>query len=191
VYYQPPPPLQGLILGGFSGNSGASGDYLQNGWIAAAGFIWWADPYRQLGLRTDLSNSYDAANHQYLASEGMFTHGWGDFTTLSTGLQYRPPLLSWPRLYVLAQVGVTHTRLWLSESLSDNGYYCDPYYYYCSYGPSTTISDENANSFSWNVGVGLDFPLYRGNSLFVEAQFRRIQMTPPLDYWPITVGLRF
>src|SRR5690349_21376096 len=59
--------LQGQIMGGYSGTSGNTGTYLDGGWAADAGFIYWLQPNQGLGLRTDLSYSHHQATDQFLA----------------------------------------------------------------------------------------------------------------------------
>ena len=48
-----------------------------------------------------------------------------------------------------------------------------------------------ATKLSWNLGLGADFRTYWDTSWFIEAQYRRIQTPQPIEYWPVTVGIRF
>ena len=200
AFYAPQAPtFQWQIMGGYSGTSGNTANYLDGGWAVDGGFIYWPNHDEGLGIRTDLSYSSHAATDQFLAFGEQATgeevdDGWGSFTSLSTGLVYRAPLGAWAHVYGLAQVGVTHTQLRLVQTFYTDDIYCDPFYGYCSYPDvgAASVYSYNTNHLSWNVGVGVDFPSHWAGTWFIEAQYRRVEIAPhPFEYWPIMVGLRF
>ncbi len=196
--YGTQPTLQGQIMGGYSATSGYAGDYLQGGWVGDAGLTYWTDHGNGLGLRADVSYSYQPASNQFLefgqqATGQEVDDGWGDFSAASVGLIYRAPLTARTHLYALAQIGVSHVHLRLVQTFYVPGFYCDPYFgcYYPAIGTSS-VYVYNTNHLSWNIGLGIDFPSYWGQSWFIEAQYRRISTSPrSFDYWPVMVGLRF
>lgn len=200
-YYAPhaAPLIQGQIMGGYSGTSGNASQYLQGGWAIDGGFIYWPDPRRGLGLRTDLSYSRHQATNQFLTFGQNVTgqevdDGWGEFSSISTGLILRAPLGAWTHVYGLAQIGLSNVHLRLVQTFFAPGFYCDPFFGYCDYPivGDATVYSYNTNHLSWNVGVGIDFPSGWGQSWFIEAQYRRIETAPhPFEYWPVMVGVRF
>jgi hypothetical protein len=191
--------FQPQIMGGFSGTSGEAGAYLQNGWILDGGFIYWLPRTRGLGIRTDLSFSDHDATNQFLSFGEQVTglevdDGWGNLSSVSTGLVYQLPLTRRVNLYGLAQVGVSHVHLRLEQTFFIPGYYCDPFFDYCDYPDVGAVSVYNygTNRLSWNVGIGIDFAGYWAQTWFIEAQYRRIETSPrPFEYWPVMVGIRF
>jgi hypothetical protein len=191
--------FQGQIMGGFSGTSGNTANYLQGGWAIDGGFIYWLHHGEGLGIRTDLSYSDHAATDQFLAFGQQVTgqevdDGWGNFSAISTGPIYRAALGGWAHVYGFAQVGVSHVHLRLVQTFFAPGFYCDPFFGYCDSPDvgAASVYSYNTNRISWNVGVGLDFPSYWAQSWFIEAQYRRIDTAPhPFEYWPLMIGLRF
>src|SRR5579871_5513474 len=130
-YYGPQatPAFQGQIMGGLSGTSGNTSAYLQSGWAIDGGFIYWLRHGEGLGIRTDLSYSEHQATSQLLAFGQQVTgqevdDGWGDFSSISTGLVYRAPLGNWMHIYGLAQVGISHVHLRLVQTFFVPGFYC-------------------------------------------------------------------
>ena len=191
--------FQPQVMAGFSGTSGDAANYLQSGWIVDGGFIYWLPQGRGLGIRTDLSFSDHQATNQFLSFGQEVTgqevdDGWGSFSSASTGLVYQLPLAARASLYGLAQIGISHVHLRLVQTFFTPGYYCDPFFDYCDYPDVGTASvySYNANHLSWNVGIGVNFAGYWGQTWFIEAQYRRIETSPrAFEYWPIMVGLRF
>jgi len=192
------PSLQGQLMGGYSATSGAASDYLQGGWVADGGITYWLNHGNGLGLRADLSYSYQPATDQFLSFGQQTTgqevdDGWGNFSAASAGLIYRAPFIGRSRLYALAQIGISHVHLRLVQTFFVPGFYCDPYFG-CGYPTvgSSSVYVYNTNHLSWNVGIGVEFPSYWGQDWFIEAQYRRIDIAPrPFEYWPIMVGMRF
>jgi hypothetical protein len=191
--------IEGLIMGGLSPTAGETASLLQDGWIVDGGFIYWLGHSGTLGLRTDIGYSEHQATDQFLTSGERATgqrvdDGWGSFSSFSTGLILRAPPRIWPRVYGIAQVGVTNTHVRLVQTFYVPGYYCDPFFYYCSYPivGYASVYSHTTNRFSWNIGIGLDFPTQGIAGWFVELQYRRVESSPQaFEYWPVMVGLRF
>ncbi len=180
------------VATGFSGTSGATSDYLDGGWLVEGGFSYFPDA-GALGLRADLSYSAYAANGNYGGSglepgTAGFGHGYATVSSGAIGGVVRMPWTARAHLYALGQVGFAYARLH-SDRYFDGGYGggCDPYYG-CGYDYGDVYS---ATRLAWNVGVGMEFPLYWAQSWFIEAQYRRVETPTPIEYWPLTVGLRF
>ena len=190
--------IQGHIMGGYSPTSGVTSDFLQDGWIIDGGFTFWPQGV-PLGIRTDLSYSGHQATNQFLALGQAATglevdDGSGSFSSLAAGLVFRPRQYGLARFYGLAQAGATRVREQLTQTFFVAGSYCDPFFYYCGYQYGTgdaIVYDYATTKFSWNVGLGVEFPTYWGSSWFLEAQYRRVETQQPLEYWPIMVGIRF
>ena len=72
------------------------------------------------------------------------------------------------------------------------GYVCNPWWGWCYTGTGNTVVASNSTTrFGWNGGVGMAFRL-QGPTLFIEARYTRIETSPqPLEFVPVTIGLRF
>jgi opacity protein-like surface antigen len=178
------------IEGGFSDTSGTTSDYLQGGWLVDGGFSYFPEA-GALGVRADISYSAYAGNGDYLGAglepgSAGFGHGYGAISSGAIGAVVRVPVTNRARFYALAQVGVAYVQLH-----SDRYYYgggCDSYYGCDGYGYGDLY---DTTRLGWNVGVGVEFPLYWGQSWFLEAQYRQVQAPTPIQYWPLMVGYRF
>jgi hypothetical protein len=181
------------VAAGFSDTSGATSDYLDGGWLVEGGYSYFPQA-GALGVRADLSYSDYAANGNYFGTglepgSAGFGHGYGAITSGSIGAVARAPWSSWARVYALGQVGFSYVQLHSDQY--DYGGGCDSYYG-CGGGHGYGYGNlYDATRLSWNVGVGVEFPLYWGHSWFVEAQYRQIETPTPIEYWPVTVGFRF
>ena len=180
------------VATGFSNTSGTTSDYLDGGWLGEGGFSYFPDA-GALGVRADVSYSAYAANGNY-AGHGLepgtagFGRGVGTVSSGAIGGVMRIPWTARAHLYALGQVGFAYVRLH-SDRYFDGGYAggCDPHYG-CGYDYGDLYG---ATRLSWNAGVGMEFPLYWAQSWFIEAQYRRVETPTPIEYWPLTVGLRF
>jgi hypothetical protein len=183
------------VAAGFSDTSGATSDYLDGGWLVEGGYSYFPEA-GALGVRADLSYSDYAANGNYVGAglepgTAGFGHGYAAISSGSIGGVVRAPWSAWARVYALGQVGFSYVQL-----RSDQYYYgsgCDSYFgcgggYGYGYGYGNLY---DATRLSWNLGVGVEFPTYWGQSWFVEAQYRQIETPTPIEYWPVTVGFRF
>jgi opacity protein-like surface antigen len=179
------------IEGGFSDPSGTTSDYLQGGWLVDGGFSYFPGA-GALGVRADISYSAYEANGDYLGAglepgSAGFGHGYGAISSGAIGAVVRVPVSNRVHFYALAQVGVAYVQLH-----SDRYYYggdgCDSYYGCDGYGYGDLY---DTTRLGWNVGLGVEFPLYWGQSWFVEAQYRQVQAPTPIQYWPLLVGYRF
>jgi hypothetical protein len=178
------------VAAGFSDTSGTTSDYLNGGWLVEGGYSYFPQA-GALGVRADLSYSDYTANGDYFGAglepgTAGFGHGYGAITSGSIGGVVRAPWSAWARVYALGQVGFSYVQLH-----SDQYFYgsCGSYY---GCGGGYGYGDlYDATHLSWNLGVGVEFPTYWGSSWFVEAQYRQIETPTPIEYWPVTVGLRF
>ena len=186
---QQEPWIQGHIMGGYAAPAGNTSDYLQGGWIIDGGFTFWPQS-GPIGIRTDFSYSGFSDDDGYLYYGPGYDRGWGAVSSAATGLMFRPHQYSWAHFYGLVQVSVSEVQQHLTYNGSgyvDCGYFCGGYYGGGYYGGS----DNDTTKIGWNVGLGVDFPTYWGQSWFIEAQWRRVQTQQPFDYYPVTVGYRF
>jgi hypothetical protein len=182
------------VAAGFSDTSGTTSEYLDGGWLVEGGYSYFPEG-REIGVRADLSYSAYAANGNY-SGVGLepgtagFGHGYGAISSGSIGGVLRAPWSSWARVYALGQVGFSYVQLHSDQYSYGGG--CDGYYN-CGggYGYGGYGNVYSATHLSWNAGVGVEFPLYWGQSWFIEAQYRQIETPTPIEYWPITAGFRF
>jgi len=183
------------VAAGFSDMSGASSDYLDGGWLVEGGYSYFPQG-GALGVRADLGYSAYAASGNY-GGAGLepgaagFGHGYAAITSGAIGGVLRSSWSGWGRVYALGQVGISYVQLHSDQYYYAGGYGggCDPYYG-CGggYGYGNLY---DSTRLSWNVGVGVEFPLYWGRSWFLEAQYRQVETPTPLEYWPVTAGFRF
>jgi hypothetical protein len=72
---------------------------------------------------------------------------------------------------------------------------CDGWWGFCGTGffaGDVLVDREETTRFAWNAGVGMEFPLYGGQSWFVEARYNRMATQgAPTEFIPVRVGLRF
>lgn len=188
---------QGHVMGGYAPTSGVIANYLQGGWMIDGGFTFWPRN-GGLGIRADLGYSAHNVTNQFIAFGEQATgeqvdDGRGSFLSIAAGPVFRVPA-GRGRFYGYGQAGLTHVRMELNQTFFVPGYYCDPFFGYCDYNygiGAVSVYDYSVNKLGWNVGFGLEFPARWGQSWFVEAQYHRVETPQPLEYWPITVGLRF
>ncbi len=176
------------VAAGFSDIGGSTSGYLDGGWLVNGGISYFpgAGP---LGVRGDLSYSSYAANGSYFGyGPGGFGRGYGAISSAAIGGIARAPAFGWGHFYGLGQIGVSYVQLHSDQYYYGPGGVCNPNAGFCGYDYGNTY---NASHLSWNLGVGMEFPLYWGPNLFVEVQYQQIQTPSPIEYWPITVGVRF
>lgn len=189
--------FQGHVMLGYSLTSGTTADFLEDGGLIDGGFSFFPEG-GPVGLRVDLSYGYHNATSQLLQYGEQSTgyavdNGYGEIGAVSVGAVVRAAWSSHSHVYALAQIGESDVRVQLNQSNNGSGSYCNPFYCGSDYNgrDSTTVYDRSIDRFSWNLGVGVEFPLRGGQNLFLEAQYRRIETPTPLEYWPLAVGWRF
>ncbi len=189
--------FQGHVMLGYSLTSGTTATYLEDGGLIDGGFSFFPEG-GPLGLRVDLSYGYHNATNQLLQYGAQTTgyavdNGYGEIGAVAVGAVLRGTWTGHSHVYALAQIGDSDVRVQLNQSNNGSGNYCNPFY--CgsnsNYYDSTTVYDRSINRFSWNLGVGVEFPLRGRQNVFLEAQYRRIETPTPLEYWPLAVGWRF
>jgi len=187
-------PLRWYIMGGANPPLGNTSDILQTGYTL--GFaVTWREPGHPLGVRFDLdyasNNATRALQNIGSAATGLnITGGWADIWSASVNLEAQHLLSSTTYAYLIGGVGAYYTEVQLTEY--GYGYVCNPWWGYCYYGNGNAVVASNSTTrFGWNGGVGMAFRL-QGSTLFIEARYTRIETSPqPLEFVPITIGLRF
>jgi opacity protein-like surface antigen len=199
-YYEYQPlPIQWHVDGGYSVATGRTADFLDNGWTVGGGFQWKPAPDAPFAIRTDLHYSRFEATDKLLTlgeiqDQTRIDHGNGQMVGLDVDGVLNIPLGRGVRGYVLAGIGVDYRRIDLSQTVAFGGLVCDRWWGFCGRGfvPGDVLVDrQETTRFAWNAGVGVEFPLYGGESWFVEARFNRMETAVPTDMVPIRVGLRF
>jgi hypothetical protein len=187
-------PLRWYLMGGANVPLGNTSDLLQSGYNF--GFaVTWREPGHPVGVRFDLNYASNNATRE-LQNQGSvatglnITGGWADTWSASVNLEAQHLFSRTTYGYVIAGVGAYYTQVQLTEY--GYGYVCNPWWGYCYYGTGNAVVASNSTTrFGWNGGVGMAFRL-QGPTLFIEARYTRIETSPqPIEFVPITIGLRF
>jgi opacity protein-like surface antigen len=187
-------PLRWYIMGGANMPLGNTGDILQSGYNVGLA-VTWREPGHPLGVRLDFNYSANDATRALLnqgsAATGLnITGGWADIWSASLNLEAQHLFSSTSYGYLIGGIGAYYTQVQLTQY--GYGYVCDPWWGYCYNGSGNVVVASNSSTkFGWNGGVGMAFRL-QGPTLFIEARYTRIETSPqPLEFVPITIGLRF
>ena len=194
VHAQEYSPLRWYLMGGANVPLSNTSDILQSGYNF--GFaVTWREPGHPVGVRFDLNytsnNATRELQNQGSAATGLnITGGWADTWSASVNLEAQHLFSRTTYGYVIAGVGAYYTQVQLTEY--GYGYVCNPWWGYCYYGNgNAVVASTSTTRFGWNGGVGMAFRL-QGPTLFIEARYTRIETSPqPLEFVPITIGLRF
>jgi len=202
-YYQrsdgPQRPLRWHVDGGYAVTTGQTADYLVNGWTVGGGFTFRPAPASPFSLRTDLNFSQFGATKSLITlgeerNQTFIDDGTGRVINLDLDAVLDVPLGPRARGYLMAGVGGAWRQIELTQTVAFGGYYCDSWYGFCGFGVvpgDVLVQREETTRFAWNAGVGVEFPLYNGQSWFIEARYNRIETPQPTEFIPIRVGLRF
>jgi len=157
--------------------------------------VTWREPGHPLGVRLDLNyasnNATRALQNEGSAATGLnITGGWADIWSASLNLEAQHLFSSTTYGYLIGGIGAYYTQVQLTEY--GYGNVCNPWWGYCYTGTGNTVVASNSTTrFGWNGGVGMAFRL-QGPTLFIEARYTRIETSPqPLEFVPVTIGLRF
>lgn len=187
-------PLRWYMFGGANAPLSNTSDILQTGYDL--GFaVTWREPGHPLGVRLDVNYASNNATRALLnegsAATGLnISGGWADIWSASVNLEAQHLITPTTYGYLIAGIGAYYTQVQLTEYAY--GYVCNPWWGYCYNGTGNAVVASNSTTrFGWNGGVGMAFRL-RGPTLFIEARYTRIGTSPqPLEFIPVTIGLRF
>lgn len=191
-------PIQWHFDGGYGITSGHTADYLDGGWTVGGGFTFRPVPRSPFSLRADLNFSQFSATNRLISigEQQNQTHiddGTGRIVNLDLDAVFDIPL-GRARGYLMAGVGGAWRQIDLTQTVAFGGYFCDAWYGFCGFGSfpgDVLIQREETTRFAWNAGIGVEFPLYNGQSWFVEARYNRMETPQPTEFIPIRVGIRF
>lgn len=212
-YYQQVPAqkerlVHGYIEGGYSETVGKTSDYLQGGYAVGVGFSVAPAPGGPVAFRFDMSYAQNNATTAFIglnqSTNAAINEGSERIWSGTLDLEFRVPLGGGVHAYFLGGGGAYNTRLSFREPVFLRGgyydgyggyYYCDPFIGFCGGGfGEVDVASHTVTKFGWNAGAGLDFPLGNGASWFIEGRYHRIRVSNasiPIQYVPITIGLRF
>jgi len=201
VYYGgggPAFPVHWYVDGGYSVTSGQTTNYLDNGWNIGGGVQWRPSP-GPLSLRLDGSFSRFDATNQLLADNAQayntyIDNGWGDVFSLDLDGVLDIPLGNGIKAYLMAGGGGAYRRINFTQTVGIGGYYCDGWTGYCEPGydvGDVLVDHQTTTRWEWNAGAGINFPLYGGQSWFIEAKYTQMMTPVPTSFIPIRVGFRF
>ena len=186
--------MRWYLFGGANPPLGNTSDILQSGWDFGFALAW-REPGHPLGVRLDLNYASNNATRALLsegsAATGLnITGGWADIWSASLNLEAQHLFSPTTYGYLIGGIGAYYTQVQLTEY--GYGYVCNPWWGYCYYGTGNSVVASNSTTrFGWNGGVGMAFRL-QGPTLFIEARYTRIETSPqPLEFIPVTIGLRF
>jgi hypothetical protein len=191
-------PLHWYVDAGYSATTGQTSNYLDNGWNIGGGVQWRPQP-GPFSLRGDLSYSrYDATNQLLyegsVENQTQINNGWGDIFTFDLDGVFDIPLGGGVKAYLMAGGGGAYRRISLTQTAGFGGSYCDGWAGFCSGGfyPGDLLVDrETTTRWEWNAGAGINFPLWGGQSWFIEAKYTQMQTPVPTSFIPVRVGFRF
>lgn len=199
-YYGPGPdrPLHFYVDGGYSVMTGQTSNYLDNGWNVGGGVQWRPAP-GPFSLRGDVSYSRSDATNQLLdegsvENQTQIDHGWGDLVTFDLDGVFDIPVGGGVKAYLMAGGGGAYRRISLTQTEGFGGYYCDGWSGFCHGGffpGDVLVQRDSTTRWEWNAGAGINFPLYGGQSWFIEARYTQMQTPVPTSYIPVRVGFRF
>jgi opacity protein-like surface antigen len=198
-YYEPQQHVHWHLDAGYAATTGQIANALDGGWTIGGGLTWQPDFSSPLALRADINYSRFDATRQLIemnqsVNQTQIDDGYGEIVDLAVDGEYRMPLSPYVTGFALAGVGIAHRRIALTQTVAVGDYFCDYWFGYCDYGVypgQVVVASDNTTQLAWNAGLGLDFDLRNGQTLFVEARFTRMQTSQPTDFVPIRVGLRF
>jgi opacity protein-like surface antigen len=184
-------PVQWFIDAGGSITQNQTGDFFDNGWSVGTGVNFRPDPTQPFSLRAEVNYNRFNATPEFIylneqADQTPIDHGSMQTVTGFVDGVVEAPLNPWMHVYATGGVGVGYRRI----ELSQNGeFFCDVL---CGpFGRNNLVASDDSTHFAWNAGLGLDFALPAGQSLFVEARYERIETQQPTEYIPIRFGIRF
>lgn len=187
------------LEGGYAPTVGRTADYLNGGGSVGGGFSFVPATGSLFSLRTDLSYSQFGATRHLISlgeqqSQTQIDDGTGRIVNLDLDGVLTVPFGPRARGYVMAGAGGAYRRIELTQTVGFAGYYCDDWYGYCGIGVfpgDVLVQRDQTTRFAWNAGVGVEFQLYSGQALFIEARYNRIETSRPTEFIPIRIGLRF
>jgi hypothetical protein len=191
-------PIHWYVDGGYSATTGQTSNYLDNGWNLGGGVEWIPVP-GPFALRADLNFSRFDATHRLLAegaqqNQTEIDDGWADVFTFDLDGVFHIPLGGGINAYLMAGGGGAWRRIDFTQRVGFGGYYCDGWTGFCSggyYGDNALVSRDTTTRWEWNAGAGINFPLYHGQSWFIEAKYTEMQTPVRTSFIPIRVGYRF
>jgi opacity protein-like surface antigen len=197
--YAPQRRVQWHFDAGYAITSGRTADNLDNGWGLGTGFTFHPKLGSPFSLRADLDFNQFGATNRLLRlgeqqSQTRIDDGTGWLVNLSIDGVFDIPLGPRARGYVLAGVGGAYRRIELTQTVRFAGVFCDDWYGFCGIGffpGDILVQRQETTRFALNAGLGVEFPLYNGQSWFIEARYTRMQTNQPTEFIPIRIGMRF
>jgi opacity protein-like surface antigen len=215
----PPPPPQYVAVGpavaeplvhwhiggGWSDPAGRAANYLQGGYSVGGGFSVAPVSGSPLDFRFDVNYDRNDATQELIAlnqnASDSINRGREEIWSGTLDLELHLPLGDGVRAYFFGGGGAYDMTLSFGEPFyalgghHGGGYYCDPFVGFCGGGfGEVRASSQTLTKFGWNAGAGLEVPLSSGAKWFVEGRYNRVQQSNtavPLEFIPITMGLRF
>ena len=199
--------LTGRLAVGWAAPIGATGDFFLSGFSGDAGFDWRPYPESAWVLQGDLTWSRFNAEQRFVdlaQSAAPSVHVddgslrvWG----LTGGARYYFPYVPSVRgrplqlkFYALGAVGAYHREVDMTQTVLVTPTYCD-WNGYCYAGQpapgDVVVYTKSTTKFGWNAGLGVEFPMEAHQWWYIEVRFQRIETPNPIEYVPISLGVRF
>jgi hypothetical protein len=189
-------PISWQVNVGGAVTTGATAQYLHDGWALGGGMKWTPTPESPLSMLVEINYTSFQATKEILdivrASVPSVRTDGGDGHIF--GFNFNGVLNLGPHFYLTGGLGWDRRNLHLTQTVLVAGTYCDPFSYYCYRGVSAgehTIAEDSTTKFAWNFGGGFEWPLSTGAVLYLDTRFRLMETQKHTEYIPIQFGIRF
>ncbi len=184
------------MAGGYSVATGATANYVNNGWNTGAGVQWRLGP-GPVSLRLDFAASNNNATSQLLsegaaANQTRIDHGGSLLLSNDLDAVFDLPLSPGIKAYLLGGGGGAIRRIELTQTVTAGGKYCNDWAGFCASGSNpgdVLVDSKTTGRWEWNAGVGLRFSTRGRDFLFIEARYIEMQTPVPTSFIPIRVGV--
>jgi opacity protein-like surface antigen len=194
-------PVEWHFSAGYSGTSGVTKDYLDPGWILGGGLLWHPQPGGPFAVGVDLNYSwYDVTDALIDLAVGQvgpdvrIDDGDAAIWSLNVNGRYSIPFSSNVHGYLTAGIGGYHRKVQMTQTALFSGVICDPWWGYCYQDivqGDRIVADRSTTRFGWNGGVGVEFFLHGGGSIFIDARYHQMETEKSTVFIPIQIGLRY
>ena len=197
----------GHFAAGYSFAESDFGDIVDDDLYLNGGATYWPEDWA-IGIDLDLAwSQYDLSNSAIGAindlidadplNMGSVTGGDINVWSLSVNAMWGPNTGGSVGFYVIGGVGVD----FIDGKITNQQlvYYppiCDPWYWWCipgGVGPGTVIvGSKDTTEFAWNAGIGVDFELGGGSTLYLEAKYHAAETDrASTAFIPFVIGYRW
>ncbi len=197
----------GHFAGGYSLAGTDFGSIVDDDFYVNGGATYWPDDWAA-AINLDLAwSEYDVSGSSIrvlndLIDEdpgnmGKVTGGDVSIWSLSVNSIWGPDTGGSVGFYLIGGVGVDFIEGQVTnEQLVYYPPICDPWYWWCIPGGvgegTVVVGKRDTTEFAWNAGIGIDFELSGGSTLYVETKFHSAETDrAATEVIPIVIGYRW